>query len=481
MRRALAVLLCLLLMPSLASGEEASFIWTIRFGKSGVTTPYSITPAKGGGVFVAGATDAEDGVFGAELGGKDAFVVRLDASGTMLYSGRYGGSGDDQFTQVLETEDGGCLLLGTTTSADGDARAARAGMDGFLVRLNADGEMKWVKCLGGTLDDELFNVATADGKHFLVTGRSKSRNGDLQANYGGWDAFAALLSDDDNGKPDWVVHYGQAGDDQFIKAVPANGGWLILGEIAEEVSGGEDTVFHVRPVALMLSDAQEEIFQVALGSTGVNRLIDAQRTDTGFIFIGGTNSSSVLMPTPRGGLDIWLLQLRDSGSLAWQRTYGGSRDDVAYAVRQIPSGGIAMLGTTVSRDGQVHGSHGGGDLWLLLTSQSGGLVWQQALGGTGRETPAGFVLAADGGYLVAGTTTSQDGDIGPHPSTRMGFIAKLSANGNLLQTKTIGGSSECALHSIVSAEDGVYVLGSFISFGVDGPNEQLFLGKLHEE
>ena len=87
---------------------------------------------------------------------------------------------------------------------------------------------------------------------------------------------------------------------------------------------------------------------------------------------------------------------------------------------------------------------------------NGTLQWQQTIGGSEPSTPAGFVCTPDGGYLAAGHTASNDGDIGfLHDSARTDFVAKLAPNGNLLYTKRIGVGPDSILHSIVKAEDGV--------------------------
>lgn len=486
MRRVLSAILTMCWLASCwlapcAFAEDMPFAWELRFGADGFTTPYSMESAPDGGLFVVGATDSGEEALGKALGGKDAFVLRIGPEGETRYAARFGGSGDDVFTKVLKTPDGGCIAIGTTTSTDGDARASRGGTDGFAVRLSAEGETLWVKCLGGTMDDELLSVAMCDNGTFLVCGRSKSRNGDLRANMGGWDAMAALLSDEDAGKPLWAVRYGQGGDDQFIEALPVDNGWLLLGVISEEISMGEgnESTYRERPIVLLLSDMQEEIFLGTLGGNGVNHVKSAQKTELGWLFLGETSTSSVLMQTPHGGLDTWLLHLRGTGALAWQRAYGGTKDETAHSFAQLPVGDIAILSTTNSTDGQVYGAHGGGaDLWLICVSQSGGLKWQQALGGSSAATPAGFVVTNDGEYLVAGTTTSQDGDFGPHTAKRAGFVTRLASNGNLLSTTMIGGETECELHSIIAAEGGAYLLGSLLSISLDGPVETLFIAKV---
>ena len=110
--------------------------------------------------------------------------------------------------------------------------------DAFLVRIDENGETLWTKCLGGSADDELLAISRWEEGGYLVCGRTRSRNGDLGANYGGWDAWAALLSEAD-GKPQWVVRYGEDGDDCFSLILPQYDHWTLVGELGTAASDEE--------------------------------------------------------------------------------------------------------------------------------------------------------------------------------------------------------------------------------------------------
>lgn len=487
MRRLLPILLCLLLAASgaPASAESLSndplFAWTLMPEGNGLTTPAAMATSTNGGVFVVGSTSSTEGLFGDALGGADGFILRISASGAIQWKQRLGGSLDDVFTNVLETPDGGCLALGTTTSTDGDARASRGAMDAWAVKLDINGELEWSKCLGGSLDDELFHVQLTDEGFIFACGRTQSRNGDLGANFGGWDAWAMLLNPED-GKPAWVYRYGFGGDDMFTTAFPIHEGWLMLGEIAEEISVDSEgnPVYIGRPMAQMISVNGEPMWEEPkiLGDTGDNTLTCIVETETGWLLAGETNSRSALMPVMHGGTDIWVLHMRQSGTVSWQRTFGGSKNERLHSIQAMPGGGFLLLGETDSADGQVFGSHGDGDVWMVRITASGVLEWQQALGGSEDSTATGLLVTEEGEYLVAGTTSSQDGDIGRHLSVRTGFLAQLSKNGNILKTRTVTDAEECSLLRIASRDGTAYLLGSIRDVDSNGPTEMLWVSRL---
>ena len=481
MRRIIPVLLCLFLLVPCATAEDTLFAWSLSIGGDGVTTPVDMAVASEGGVFIVGHTTSEGGDLGEGYGNKDGFVLRLSANGTVLWQRRLGGTEDDTFTSVVETPDGGCLALGSTLSTDGDARASRGGMDAWIVRLDAEGETVWTKSLGGSLDDELLVLQITEEGTYFACGRTMSRNGDLGANFGGWDAWATMLSAED-GKPLWNYRYGFSGDDVFLAAHPAANGWLLLGEIAEESGQDEDgnPLYTSRPIAQMLSFTGEPSWEepVLLGDTGVNKLTSILEIESGWLLAGTTNTRSSLMPSTHGGVDIWMLHLRQNGTVAWQRSYGGRLNESFHSMQKLPSGGYLLLGGTNSTDSQVYGAHGGEDVWLVHISASAVQRWQQPIGGTEDSWPAGLLQREDGSLLVAGTTVSQDGDIGRHISVRTGFLSLLGPNGNLQSTQVTSGTEEMTLLQI-KADDGIaYLLGSVRSINADGPTESIWIGRL---
>lgn len=487
MRRPLVFVLCLLLcapvMMSGAQADEASFLWEAQVGGDGTTLPAAMAPAFDGGVFVVGTTNSDAGDFGEGYGGLDGFILRVDANGNTLWTRRFGGSDDDELTAIVQTTDGGCLALGTTLSADGDARASRGGTDAWLIRLDARGETLWSKTLGGSLDDELTMLDVTEDGDFFACGRSRSRNGDLGANFGGWDAWATMLSGDD-GKPVWTYRYGNAGDDRFTSAVMIHEGWLLLGEASEEAGTDEnDEVTYVsRPIAQMLSIEGEPLWEepLMLGEAGNSRLTRAIEVESGWLLAGEISTRTALMFTPQGGADIWLLSLRQNGTVAWQRAFGGTRDERINTLQALPDNGYLLLGETDSNDGQVFGAHGasGSDVWLVHVSASGGLLWQQTLGGSALSTATGLLVHEDGRLIVLGTTNAQDGDIGRHTSWTTGFVAVLAPNGTLLKTYITHPEDNCTMVQMLTDEGAVYLLGSLRATGIADNAASIWLARL---
>ena len=163
--------------------------------------------------------------------------------------------------------------------------------------------------------------------------------------------------------------------------------------------------------------------------------------------------------TPGGNqYDFWVLKLKKDGSIDWQKTYGGRDWDIAFATEQTSDGGFIVTGST--------GSFGAGDydVWVLKLNPQGDIVWQKTYGGPGGDYPGSIEQTKDGGYIVAGTTSSfGEGSYDL-------WILKLDENGAVVWDKTYGGKdeeSEYFRHIPIeqTSDLGFIVAGSTKSFG----------------
>ncbi|PKL31802.1 hypothetical protein CVV43_01595 [Candidatus Saccharibacteria bacterium HGW-Saccharibacteria-1] len=173
-----------------------------------------------------------------------------------------------------------------------------------------------------------------------------------------------------------------------------------------------------------------------------------QSSDGGYAIMGSTHSFGV------GLLDVFISKYSTDGILSWSRAFGGANFDYGNAITQISDGGYIITGRTNS-----FGS-GDYDMFIAKYSNEGNLSWSKTWGGTGYDDGTSIIQSSDGGYTVAGTTTSFGAG-----SNDM-FISKYSADGNLLWNKTWGGASYENGKAITQTSDGGYVVtGSTYSFG----------------
>ena len=98
--------------------------------------------------------------------------------------------------------------------------------------------------------------------------------------------------------------------------------------------------------------------------------------------------------------------------IMWDKTYGGSSWDSLVSIQQTSDDGYIVAGYTFSNDGDVSdGNNGKSDFWIIKLDGSGNKVWDKTYGGSDMEHIESIQQTSDGGYIVAGGTKSKDGDI----------------------------------------------------------------------
>jgi hypothetical protein len=154
-----------------------------------------------------------------------------------------------------------------------------------------------------------------------------------------------------------------------------------------------------------------------------------QTSDGGYIVAGYTNSSNGDVIGKHGDHDYWVVKLNSTGHMLWQKCLGGSGRDEAASIQQTSDGQYVVFGDTESNDGNVSGNHGGKDYWVVKLNQSGSISWRRCLGGSGSEYAHYIQLTADGGYVVAGATLSNDGDVSGNHGGEDFWVVKLDSSG----------------------------------------------------
>ena len=193
-------------------------------------------------------------------------------------------------------------------------------------------------------------------------------------------------------------------------------------------------------------------FQKTIGGTGRDYGTQIQHTtDNGYILVGTTLSFGA------GGYDVYLIKLNNNGDTLWTKTYGGSNDEYGNSVKQTPDGGYIIAGNSTS-----FGANGQ-DVYLLKTDSIGNVSWSKLFGAAGTDYGNTVLLTSDSGYLVGGTT--QNLGAGNYDA----YCIKTDANGNALWTRTYGGSFEDDGNFVQQTSDNGFILiGATQSFGAGG-------------
>ena len=155
-------------------------------------------------------------------------------------------------------------------------------------------------------------------------------------------------------------------------------------------------------------------------------------------------------------------------TIEWQKCLGGSDQEVAYSIQQTNDNGYIIAGTTPSMNGDVTGNHGNFDNWVVKLDSLHNIQWEKCFGGSSAEGAHSIQQTKDGGYIMAGNTFSNDGDIsGWHIGYDQGYptsdcwIVKIDNSGSIQWQKCLGGSNYDWAYSIQQTSDSGYIVAGY--------------------
>jgi hypothetical protein len=344
-----------------------------------------------------------------------------------------GGKNDDGGVSLIQTSDGGYAITGLTKSF------SAGGHDVYVVKLDASGNLRWTKTIGGPKDDRGFSlIQTSDGG-YAIAGYTTSFGA------GGWDVYVVKL--DATGNLQWTKTIGGPYNDESQSLIQTSDGGYAIAGTTQSFGAGYPDVYVVK------LDATGNLqWTRTIGGPAIEEgksLI--QTSDGGYAIAGYTTSFGA------GSGDVYLVKLDATGNLQWTKTIGGPDGYQGTSLIQTSDGGYAIAGTTGSF------GPGEGDVYVVKLDANGNLQWTKTIGGPETENGHSLIQTSDGGYAIAGLTNSFGAggwDV---------YVVKLNANGNLQWTKTIGGPETENGHSLIQTSDGGYAIAGYIeSFGAGG-------------
>ncbi len=329
----------------------------------------------------------------------------------------------------------------------------------FFQCLSQAPDTTWTKTLGGSGSDCAQSIIQTSDGGYIVAGYAWSTNGDVHGNHGSNDYWIVKLNN--IGDTTWTKSLGgSAADLAFSISQTSDGGYIVAGGAASnngDVHGHHG--YYSDYWIIKLNNSGDTIWTKTLGGSSYEwaRSIN-QTSDGGYIVAGDAWWNNGDVHGNHGQADYWIVKLNSSGDTTWTKSLGGSKIDISYSISQTSDGGYIVAGYTHSNDGDVHGNHGGYDYWIVKLNSSGDTTWTKTLGGSYRDIPYSISQTVDGGYIVAGWSESIDGDVHGNHGHGDCWIVKLNSGGDTTWTKTLGGSSIDHAYSINQTSDGGYIV-----------------------
>ncbi|NJD77443.1 MAG: hypothetical protein FIB08_10180 [Candidatus Methanoperedens sp.] len=378
--------------------------WNKTFGGAGRDVFKSVVQTEDGGFILAGSTASNLNSL------SDLSLTKVDANGNLEWNKTF--LGHIVAYSVRETKDGGYVIAGET---DLDAR---------MIKTDESGNEQWNKTFGGKgVERAFFAWQSQDGSYIL---------GGPTTSYGTGHAVAWLIKTDAGGNETWNKTFGGTQDGAAIFALQtSDGGYVLAGSISSFNDEKTDMVRSSRPTDawLIRTDANgNELWNRSFGgkeSESFSTVV--QESDGGFLISGTTNSFGA------GSQDCWVVRTDPDGNEQWNRTFGGKDSKYACIIKKASDGGYILAGST--------GSYGAGELdaWLLKIDASGNEQWNRTFSGKYAESVYSFDTTTDGGYILAGAVY---GDPFPNDDALLIKVTGESINGSASDGKSTASSGK---------------------------------------
>lgn len=333
-----------------------------------------------------------------------------------------GGKQSDYLMDAIATPDYGFILAGSSLSVkSGSKTQSSHDMDYWLWKMNEKGEAEWQQNFGGSGSDFLYSIALTSDGGFILAGTSNSpKSYDKLTPHQGLDDVWVLKLNA-RGEIEWQVTLGGIDQERVHRILPYGDGYLLAGSSASAAGRIQGAV------------TKEQV---------VPKMGDHY-----------------------GDLDYWVVKLKSTGEVAWQKTYGGTYIDELRSVVIAPDGGLLLGGYSNSPESgtKTQENRGIGDFWVVRTDANGEALWQRTLGGDRDDQLQAMVATADQGYLLGGNSNSSS-SAEKTASNQSGtdlWLVKMDDQGTLLWQKTYDFGQTDVLTSMVLNADQSLLIGGY--------------------
>jgi len=381
-----------------------------------------------------------------------AFPLAARADAT-LWNTFLGGSGDDYGDAIFVADDGSLIVVGSCDGSWGTPILPYSGnYDAVVAKLDAEGNLLWNTFLGGTFDDYGYGLAVDAAGMITVAGLTEgpwSSGGTVVSPYVDVDGFVARL--DANGNLLWRTYTGGNGAESCAAvALLPNGNVAVCGSSDESWgsplhghAGGADDAF-----AMMLNGNGARLWNTFLGGSGSDIAVGIVIDTAGSLYVAGTSDAAwgTAIRAYTALTDGFVARLTSTGGQSWNTFLGGSGDDRDARIALDGAGDLLVAGASGATWGAPVRPFTAsiGDGFAAKISTAGGLLlWNTFLGGAGDDACDAIVENGLGDVFVIGTSSAQWGAPaqGYAGGSSDAVVARLGADGSLAVNTFVGGSS----------------------------------------
>ncbi|SRX72273.1 T9SS type A sorting domain-containing protein [Aequorivita antarctica] len=410
--KTITTLFALLLFVFTIHAQERIIQWQKTIGGSGDDNLTIMIETDDGGFLASGTSDSD--ISGEKTedsrGLNDYWILKIDENGNIEWQKTYGGSDTEVLSSALQTTDGGYILGGFSSSnISGEKTEDSYGFGDFwALKLDSAGAIEWQKTIGGIGQDAIYSIVETDDGGYMLAGDSASPiSGNRTAPQIGFHDIL-LVKLDAAGAIEWQNSFGSGLETRWSKLEKTNDGGFIISATKWGI-----TSTHEGFLIIKIDASGNQVWDKIIQGNKSDWLSKTKQTsDGGYIVAGISNSDAVADKTENainGSMDYWILKLDENGNIVWQNTIGGDASEGnVNAIDQTEDGGYLVQGYSNSNisGDKTENSNGELDFWFVKINSIGIIEWQNTIGGEGNEYGGSSIQTTDGDFITAGSSNS---------------------------------------------------------------------------
>lgn len=347
---------------------------------------------------IAGSSSSDDLDMSTNIGSNDIILIQMNTENEIEWIKNYGGSEDDKADDIIQTEEGGYLLVGGSRSSDFQVSSNQGLSDVWIVKLNEMGDIQWQLSVGDTLwDDSRDVIQNSEGDYVILSRTQKEQTFD----------DCLLTKVDQQGNLVWNKTFGGSEEEWPAKILETNDGYFLVGSSESSdmdvSSNNGETDFWI----LKTDFDGNKLWDRNYGELGYEIATSAIMTQDGHIIIIGRAYNA---DQADNNGDYWITKIDQNGEMIWDKRYGGSEIDNPTQIEETADRNLNIIGFSSSSDRDLESNNGNNDFWFLQLDENGDKLNSFSFGGSDIDRLT-QMSTTNGKIFVAGHSYSDDYDI----------------------------------------------------------------------
>jgi hypothetical protein len=419
------------IVPCSVHAQSPTLVWAKTFGGSKQDYAETIVVTKDNKFLVAGRTWSFDGDVDTTHRGPlpDAWLLKLDENGNILWKKNYGGSSGETIYAIMQTIDNGFIMVGTTASSDGDVTVNRGLSDCWVIKIDSLGTIQWQKTFGGSKSESLCSVFQTQNGDYIMGGYSNSNDFDFSENLGLYDMWILKLNS--QGNLIWKKRLGGSKDDFLAQITNIDDKTFAIAATTNSREG--DMTGALGDFSVKMDSSGRVIWKKSFGyyneGDGLKYFYALTASPKNIVSVGMKIVTRAASPPHLSySWDFLITKSDTAGNHLWSKYFGGTETEKANSVLALSNGDLLVSGYAQSDDFDVTDSQGDIDFWVVRIDSLGNLKSANCYGGSQEDKISASAIDKDGNLVLVGYSNSTNGTFSQNRGSFDVAVMKLKYN-----------------------------------------------------